>query len=492
MDAALFTPNTLATPGISPTAAVDGASPPGQASTPGGDFGAILSSLQPLQGRQDLAAVLFAQTPNIGQLVSVPLGSSMAVITPQDTPPSQDSLMAFARSQGLDETAIAALWQPSYGSTEPTAAPAPELQSIPAGQAEFVANTLPSSLPDLPGSPVGQAGLTPATTQPPAPVFLASQDESGMKALTEFPREIRSASAAELRGMALTPHVLPARVLALTIQTGPQPASATDDAAAPAEPGLDLAALQGMRAQLLMQGQRPANRPATSGTAAPEPLLPPGPPGKNAEIPILELDLADELTRIGQSTLALTAGEAPAASATEAGSSVQSQPQEQRTPTGPSSPQATVSGYQLKAEHYQQLADRMGQALAQRLLEQIDRGQWSMQLRLNPSELGQIDVRLEMRQAGLDAHFQADNPLTKELIQQGAGRLKDNLVQNGMTLASMSVGGDAERQSSGNPTPQHEQRRASPEQSGAQTRSEPRPEPPAAKKTLADGWDMLA
>ena len=133
----------------------------------------------------------------------------------------------------------------------------------------------------------------------------------------------------------------------------------------------------------------------------------------------------------------------------------------------------------------------MGQALAQRMLEQIDRGQWSMKIRLNPAELGQIDVRLEMRQSGLDAHFQTENPLTKELIQQGSGRLKDNLGSNGMTLASMSVSSDAERQSSGNPTPQQEQRRATPEQQTAQPQTESGPAS-VPKKTPTDGWDMLA
>ena len=97
-----------------------------------------------------------------------------------------------------------------------------------------------------------------------------------------------------------------------------------------------------------------------------------------------------------------------------------------------------------------------------------------------------------MRQAGLDAHFQADNPLTKELIQQGAGRLKENLTQNGMTLASMSVGADGGRQSSGNPTPQHEQRAAAPAQQTVKAGSESLREPPAAKKSPADGLDMLA
>ncbi len=111
MDAVLFTPNTPLPPGSSPLMAPDSGSTAGSAAGAGADFGAIFNRMQPLLGRQDLAAVLFGQSPAIGTLVAMPLGGSMAVITPEGTPPSQDSLMAFARSQGLDETAIAALWQ---------------------------------------------------------------------------------------------------------------------------------------------------------------------------------------------------------------------------------------------------------------------------------------------------------------------------------------------------------------------------------------------
>jgi flagellar hook-length control protein FliK len=151
-----------------------------------------------------------------------------------------------------------------------------------------------------------------------------------------------------------------------------------------------------------------------------------------------------------------------------------------------------ISGYQLKAEHYQQLADRMGQALAQRLQQQIERGQWSMQLRLNPGELGQIDVQLDMRQNGLDARFQTENPVTKDLILMGSGRLKEGLQQHGMTIASVHVSSDGERQSNGNPTPQHEQQRRPHAPQEAKAPSEPLREANATKKSGANGLDMMA
>ncbi len=473
MDALLFTPNTPLPPGGSPLMGPDSGSTPGSASGAGADFGAIFNSMQPLLGRQDLAAVLFGQTPAIGALVSVPLGTGMAVITPEGTPPSQDSLMAFARSQGLDETAIAALWQQPATPVDPLAqaamtqitltptalstsgAPLTTLTALSTTGAPQTAAAQPMDMPKLPGATAG----------------------SGQPALTGGP------------AAALAPGAL---VLGLSI--APAPAQTPQDPPAPT-PELDAMALQGMRAQFLAQSQRTTGRTA-GGTGNPtEVLPPPGMPGVRQEQPLIELDLAEDLARIAQGNLAPSMPEGSSsptlATPGDARHGVQAAAQDNRPAQTTASAHSTLSGYQLKVDHYQQLADRMGQALAQRMLEQIDRGHWNMKIRLNPAELGQIDVRLEMRQSGLDAHFQAENPLTKELIQQGSGRLKDNLGQNGMTLASMSVSSDAERQSSGNPTPQQEQRRAAPEQQTPQAQAEAGP-PPLPKKTATDGWDMLA
>lgn len=455
MDAVLFTPNTTAQPGSSLLTNPDSGQAPGS----GSDFGAIFNSMQPLLGRQDLAAVLFGQSPAIGALVSVPLGTGMAVITPEGTPPSQDSLMAFARSQGLDETAIAALWQQSATPVDALA------------QAAMTQTALTQTALSTNGTP-----------QPPADLLLDMSQLSG--AATGTGRAALTGGPAA----SLAPGAL---VLGLTI--GPTPAQTPQEPSAPT-PDLDALALQGMRAQFLAQSQRTPGRTATGPGQPTEVQTPPGMPTVRQEQPILELDLAEDLARIVQGNLAPGTPEGTASPAFTAPGDARSgaqAAQDNRSAQSTSAAHSTLSGYQLKVDHYQQLADRMGQALAQRMLEQIDRGQWSMKIRLNPAELGQIDVRLEMRQSGLDAHFQAENPLTKELIQQGSGRLKDNLGQNGMTLASMSVSSDAERQSSGNPTPQQEQRRAAPEQQIPQAQAEAGP-PPLPKKTATDGWDMLA
>ena len=118
-----------------------------------------------------------------------------------------------------------------------------------------------------------------------------------------------------------------------------------------------------------------------------------------------------------------------------------------------SAPPNLSSQAEQRVIQQQQLADKLGQALAQRLVDQIERGQWKIEMRLRPERLGRIEVELKMHAGGLDALFSAENAVTRELISQGSGKLKDSLTQTGMTVAGVSVSGDQNRQSGGNSTP---------------------------------------
>lgn len=107
----------------------------------------------------------------------------------------------------------------------------------------------------------------------------------------------------------------------------------------------------------------------------------------------------------------------------------------------------------LRAEQYEQLAQRLGEALGQRLQSQLERGDWKVQMRLDPAHLGRIDLELDMSAGGLDAVFRSDNQLTRDLISQGLPRLRESLSQSGTAVANVWVQGDSNRQSGGNPTP---------------------------------------
>ncbi|MGI9132901.1 MAG: flagellar hook-length control protein FliK, partial [Rhodoferax sp.] len=161
----------------------------------------------------------------------------------------------------------------------------------------------------------------------------------------------------------------------------------------------------------------------------------------------------------------------------------------------PTPPSLALQEQERRAQ-YQQMADRLGETLAQRLVSQVERGQWKMQMRMQPSGLGRIDVELDMRAEGLHAMFTADNSVTRDLINQGANRLRDNLAQAGMAVANFWVGGDASSKSGGNPT--HGQ--AFQEAIVAQDRSVAAVKPaatalptePFANRSDATGLDVLA
>ena len=109
-----------------------------------------------------------------------------------------------------------------------------------------------------------------------------------------------------------------------------------------------------------------------------------------------------------------------------------------------------------RAAQIQDLADKLGKAMGERLQEQLERGEWKLQLKLNPGHLGKIDVELDMNAGGLDAVFKSDNSLTRELISQGMPKLKDSLSQSGMSVANVWVNSENQRQSGGNSTPRQQ------------------------------------
>jgi len=141
-----------------------------------------------------------------------------------------------------------------------------------------------------------------------------------------------------------------------------------------------------------------------------------------------------------------------------------------------------------RAQQFQQVADQMGQAAAQRLMAQIERGQWKMQLRMQPAALGSINVELDMHAGGLDALFSTDNAVTRDLMAQGSNKLRDTLTQSGMTVASVTVNGEQSRQSGGNSTPGKGRGTpfARPAVSAAATPAQARP------AVEADGLNLLA
>jgi hypothetical protein len=178
--------------------------------------------------------------------------------------------------------------------------------------------------------------------------------------------------------------------------------------------------------------------------------------GQAAATAVLRLDLRESgLTAAAAFNFASDAADVPVAEGQPSLSTahVSAEPGRAGHAGAASTSAAWSSTAAQRAEIYEQLAQRLGEALGQRLQSQLERGQWKMQMRLDPAYLGRIDLELDMSAGALDAVFRSDNQLTRDLIAQGLPRLRESLNQSGTAVANVWVQGDSSRQSGGNPTP---------------------------------------
>ena len=143
----------------------------------------------------------------------------------------------------------------------------------------------------------------------------------------------------------------------------------------------------------------------------------------------------------------------------------------------------------LKAEERVALALRIGEMLAQRLVAQVQRGQWQLRFALNPQNLGRVEIDMQMRGGELEATLGALNPATRELLQDALPRLREMLQQSGMDVASLNIGSGGASKNGGQPTPQA----MKPSLNGPDAAGEAgQPDAPApqVRSRGADGWDI--
>ncbi|MGB4056099.1 MAG: flagellar hook-length control protein FliK [Porticoccaceae bacterium] len=108
---------------------------------------------------------------------------------------------------------------------------------------------------------------------------------------------------------------------------------------------------------------------------------------------------------------------------------------------------------------YTQLSQRLSEALGQRLSAQIARGSWTVEMELHPKTLGRVEVQLEMKNGQLEAHFNAANAATRELIAEGMPRLREILAEHGTETACTDLGfanqGNSDGKSTGQDSEKH-------------------------------------
>jgi flagellar hook-length control protein FliK len=112
--------------------------------------------------------------------------------------------------------------------------------------------------------------------------------------------------------------------------------------------------------------------------------------------------------------------------------------------TGNTTAQPSANAQATSATHmsevYDQLSDKLATEMAGRLHKQLSDGEWKMKFGLRPAHLGGVEIQLEMKDGKLDAVFRADNPLTRDLLQNSSQRLREALENFGIHAGQVHVG----------------------------------------------------
>lgn len=396
---------------------------------PGGFHQALIQASQPHSAAEPSALTLQAQA----------LGS-VELITPLAPSPEVSELKAFAMTQGLAPEAISWLFDPLNSTGTPPVGLDP---ANPVAMAEP-----PITLTD---GAAQSNGLVPHALLGALPWVLAPGSLGG-----------QAPASAPTQGadpIALPAGWTSAQSLFIAGTKSPTPSTHSKPSTdAVPEEVIDLLNLDPETQELLKKlGLLEGDSPRSKGTPAQSSTL------QSAELKTLIDPFQKSTLLAGQAAAAPTAAQAEAASPAD------------------------------RAAQIQALAQKIGEALGQRLMGNIERGQWQVRLLLRPASLGEVEVDLRLRAGELDATLRAMNPLTRELLVEGLPRLREGLSQAGMDVAQLHVGtGDGSR-NGGNPTPRGFARK--PEQSthaGAEVSTGKLPvEPSTPRRQGANGWDVM-
>jgi flagellar hook-length control protein FliK len=354
-------------------------------------------------------------------LKAVTLGPHLSVITPETSPPDSQSLEAFARAQGLDENAVHWLFGGHAGTLPNTLTTNPSVANVVTTDAALGST---ESLGNFQGSP--------PAIQAAAAIGQVSPAANGQT----------TAAATGLLGPAMTA----AQALwAMSDDTGqakkPMAATTTEEV-------LPLQMLR-MPPTAAVWMQRNVIQSVLQQAESAQ---------KEADISLSELDLGADWG--GETLQQLLGAEGGAHSTGTHGTAYanfasrwDAQAHHRNDPTNASGPAPDLPDPNARSENIQNLADKMGQAVGQRILSEMERGQWHLKLQLRPATLGHIEIEMRMRSGEFDAVFTAPNATTRDLLQDGMAKLRETLSQMGMDVANIHVGGGQTGQSGGDPTP---------------------------------------
>jgi len=441
----------------------------------GQEFAGVMRDLMAKGERQELAgtAPKEATDATAAALQTLNLGSQFSVITAVSPLPDPNSLAEFARAQGLSETAVQALFGDL--ATKPITDTATGLTPAAALGGGATLTLLPSAPPlGWIQSPASSSLLAqapnlatisaPQATNPKASDVNALLVTAGATGVLKALGDMGTAPSQTLGSVDNLAEVSP--------ELGPLDAMRMRMVPAWENMTRQLAKLNGTD-QAAAWGQLTTNILSSKELCGDVPEVPLD-LGVNDPALLAALDTLQDQSNAG--TISLDSARNTASTGT----------------LGAAATSAALANPELtdRAAQIQDLADKLGKAMGERLQEQLERGEWKLQLKLNPAHLGKIDVELDMSLKGLDAIFKTDNQLTRELIAQGMNKLKDSLAESGMTVANVWVNSENQRGSGGNSTSR--QNTDSDEQASAPVSDVKAPESRIKELRSSDAWDTMA
>lgn len=458
----------------------------------GQEFAGVMRDLMAKGDRQDLAGTATGEATdaNAAALQTLNLGNQFSVITAASPLPDPNSLAEFARGQGLSESAVQAL----FGDLT-TAALSPEMAQM-GGLMGFPANPLLTN-PLAATGDVSTLTLLPSAATlgwiqaHPGSLTISDQVESSI--WTQAPHLATSGSPKASDVSALMATAGATGVLQVLGGLGTSPTQALGSADNLAEISPEMGPLDAMRMRMVPTWENMTRQLAQlNGTQ------------QAAAWGQLTSNIMNSKVQNGdceEVLLDLGANDPSILSALDAlqdhsnNGLISLDSARNTASTGALGGAATSAalanpGMTDRAAQIQDLADKLGKAMGERLQEQLEKGEWKLQLKLNPAHLGKIDVELDMSAAGLDAVFKTDNQLTRELIAQGMNKLRDSLAQSGMTVANVWVNSENQKGSGGNSTPR--QNTGSDSSVNAPVTELTAAEPRIKELRSSDAWDTLA
>ena len=351
---------------------------------------------------ETLAAAQNGELSHASSLQTIQLSSQVRIITDPKQAPSPESLVDFAKSMGLDESAIQDLLAQS-----------------------------PANATTLASTPT--ASGTTATGLPLNAMAMATDSSTGLATMPQTASDHPLAAAS-----------VPVTDLSLNLGTsapisGAGLAAAATTLISPTAAGLtptDMASIQQLQITVLPAAVLPIQ---TAATHAPMPstldMLSLLGTGVDAQ------DVSALLSRFseGDSGGAGNDSQQGQSENQNFSSFAQALSNTKNTPNASTTHAAQAASANM-SEVYDQLSDKMATELAARMHKQLSDGEWKMKFGLRPANLGGVEIQLEMKDGKLDAIFRADNPLTRDLLQNSSQRLREALANFGINAGQVNVG----------------------------------------------------